>query len=119
MSSDIEMQIDYIMYREKEDIKIKNYKVTPREECLTQHRLLCADLLVKEKRKKVWKRQERKIKVWKLKECHIRRLYENKLPEKMEREGRGWDSMRVALLEVAREVCGETRGLTHIKREAW
>ena len=61
-SGNIEMQIEYI-YREKEEIKIKSCKVIPGEECLTQHRLLCADLLVKEMRKKVWKRQERKIKV--------------------------------------------------------
>ena len=58
-SGDIEMQIDYIMYREKEEIKIKNCKAIPGEGCLTQHRLLCADLLVKEMRKKIWKRQGR------------------------------------------------------------
>ena len=60
-------------------------------------------------RKEVWKRQERKIKEWKLKEFNIRRLYEEKLSENIEKEGGRWDSMRVALLEVAREICGETR----------
>ena len=68
------------MYREKEEIKIKNCKLIPEEECLTQHRLLCADLLVKEAQKNVWK---------KLKEFNIRRLYEEKLSEKMERPGDG------------------------------
>ena len=57
--------------------------------------------------------------MWKLKEFNIRRLYEEKLSKKMEREGGGWDSMRVALLEVAREVCEETKRKWHREREAW
>ena len=57
--------------------------------------------------------------MWTLKEFNIIRLYEEKLSEKMDREGGGWDSMRVALLEVAREVCGETRGRGHRERETW
>lgn len=43
------MNIKWIMYcfGDKQKMTMKDCKVIPREECLTQHRLLCADGLIR------------------------------------------------------------------------
>ena len=46
---------------------MKNCKVIPGEACLTQHRLLRAEVVIRGGKKRVWKRGEMKIKAWKLK----------------------------------------------------
>ena len=46
---------------------MKNCKVIPVEERLTQHRLLWAEVAInKRQKKRVWNRREKKIKDWKL-----------------------------------------------------
>ncbi|KAK3890591.1 hypothetical protein Pcinc_005471 [Petrolisthes cinctipes] len=57
-SGDTATQIDYIMSR-GEGVWVQNCKVIPGEECITQHWLLCADLVLKMMMKLKKKRGER------------------------------------------------------------
>ena len=61
-------QIDYILLRQNEAVKVKNCKVMPGEECIMQHRLVCADLLVADMKKPKMKKGEKRIMTWKLKD---------------------------------------------------
>ena len=118
-SGDLESQIDYIMYKRCEEVEVKNCKVIPGEECLTQHRLVCADLIMPNKTKKR-KRMEKRVKVWKLKEEDKREEFEQRLNERLNQEDyHNWDEVRNKMMGVAKEVCGETRGGRQKERETW
>ena len=113
-------QIDYILMRKNAGIQVRNCKVIPGEAFLTQHRLLCADLTVKNIKRPKRKKGERRIKVWKLKGCpNMKKEYQRKLVERMDNEENGWIDFRSACVETAREVCGETTGNRHKRRETW
>ena len=43
---DVRAQIDFIMSKGR-SVKVFDCRVIPGEECLTQHRLVCADMVVK------------------------------------------------------------------------
>ena len=66
-SGSAETQIDFILVRPLTGQSIINCKVIPGEACLTQHRLLRADLLLREFQRKQ-RKGDRKIKLWKLKD---------------------------------------------------
>ena len=63
---------------------MKNCKVIPGEACLTQHRLLWAEVGIKG-RKRVWNRGEIKIKDWKLKDPIKRRMFVERVNDRIER----------------------------------
>ena len=44
-NGDVESQIDYLLMKEKTFTVLK-YKMILGEECMTQHRLLCVDMVV-------------------------------------------------------------------------
>ena len=116
-SGECESQIDYVLLRKRQGIRVKDCKVIPGEECLTQHRLLCCDLLTKNVRLKTHKREKR-IKQWKLKNDQRRREFEERLREKIE-ENEGWTEFSDKMMEAAREVCGESKGKKHRERITW
>ena len=86
-SGDVATQIDYILMRKSEVVKVKNCKVIPGEACITQHRLLCADLCVRHMKRPKMKNGEKRIKVWKLKDEQTRRHFEERLTERVEERG--------------------------------
>ena len=51
-SGGCETQIDYVMCRRHEELRMKNYKVIPGEVCLTQHRLLWAEVEIRGRKKR-------------------------------------------------------------------
>ncbi|XP_047488085.1 craniofacial development protein 2-like [Penaeus chinensis] len=59
-------QIDYVMIRSADLKSVRNCKVIPEEAVVTQHRLLCVVLKIKQEKKRKPKTQKR-IKIWKLK----------------------------------------------------
>ncbi|KAK3884019.1 hypothetical protein Pcinc_011688 [Petrolisthes cinctipes] len=72
-SGDTATQIDYIVSR-GEGVWVQNCKVIPGEECITQHWLLCADLVLKMMMMRLKKKRgEKRIKVWRLKNPDIQR----------------------------------------------
>ncbi len=64
---DLESQIDYFMLRQSEVMKVKKCKVVPGEDCPTQHRLLCCDLVINNMKTPKMQKREKRIKLWKLK----------------------------------------------------
>merc|ERR1712179_601218 len=65
------------------------------------------------------RRGEKKIKVWKLKEKIYHDEYKRKLIEKMDNNKEGWNDYKTACIEAAKEVCGETSGLSQRRRITW
>ena len=106
-----ENQIDYVLnwVKETKNWKMKNYKVIPGEACLTQHRLLWAEVVIRGRKKRVSKRGEKKIKAWKPKDRIKRRMAEERMSDRI---GANVDhaALSNALLNSAREVCGEIAG---------
>ena len=119
-----ESQVDYVMFQKHEEMRMKDCKVIPGEECLTQHRLLCADILIRGMKRRVWKRREKRMKTWKLRDDTQRRIFEEKVSERVEREraeGENVERDRFtnAVLDSAKEICGETKGGRQRYRETW
>ena len=56
---DNESQIDYVLCRRQEKLRKKNCKVIQGGACLTQHRLLWAEVVIRGRKKRVWKRREK------------------------------------------------------------
>ena len=57
-----ETQVDYILLRQSEGKTMKDCTVIPEEACLTQHRLLCGDIMIKGMARHRRGRVEKKIK---------------------------------------------------------
>ena len=117
-----ETQVDYMLTRVSEDkMLVENCKVIPGEECLTQHRLMCSDIVVrgigmsKNKRKK----GVRKIKQWKLREEIVRKEFEETVEKEMEGKEKRWERLRDSIMKTGRKICGETTGQFRKRRETW
>lgn len=95
-----------------------NCKAVPGEACLLQHRMVRADLLIADAKKKEWK-GERKIKMWKLKNENTRKKFENVFSERMMLGDGSWKQLEVNITEAGIEVCGETSGKRGRERETW
>ena len=63
---------------------MKNCKVLPGEACLTQHRFLWTDIVIRGKKKRIWKREEMKIKPWKLKDPIKSGMFEERVSDRIE-----------------------------------
>ena len=117
-SGGAETQIDFIVFRPKPGIKVVDCKVIPGKECLTQHRLVRADFVVQEYKKKKWKGQ-RRIKIWMLREEEARQDFERKLHEAMTSYDGDWVQLRGAIMQACEDVCGRTTGRRGKERETW
>ena len=62
-----ESQIEYVLCRRHKELKMKNFKGISGEGCVTQHRLLWAEVVIKGRKKRVCNWGEKKLKAWKLK----------------------------------------------------
>ena len=60
-----------------------------------------------------------KIKAWKLKDPINRRMFEERVSDRIEGANADHDGLSNALLNSAREVCGETTGKRQRGRETW
>ena len=117
-SGGAETQIDYILARKQQGVCIKDCKVIPGEECVTQHRLLCMTLEVKSWKRPRKRKAEKKIKVWKLREQSISQRYKEEVRAGSQENG-GWNEFRDNILEAGKTVCGITSGNILKKRETW
>ena len=115
-------QIDFILTR-REDMRIvQDCKVIPGEAAVTQHRLVCALLLLQEVKHR--KRPGvKKIRTWKLQEERVDEFREKVEdtyhldPDTTAEES--WKLFKEATLKAAEEVCGTTKGGKHIGKETW
>ncbi|XP_047487258.1 uncharacterized protein LOC125038065 [Penaeus chinensis] len=106
------MVIDYVMIKRADLKRVRNCKVTPGEAVVAQHRLLCMVLKIRQEKKRKPKTQKR-IKIWTLKGDNIIEFQEKVIEKQVPQTGtaqENWQSMKIALLEAAGEVCVTTKG---------
>ena len=118
-SGGAETQIDFILHRRKRQLHPKDCSVIPGEACLTQHRLLKADFVVTDYRRRRW-RGLQKVKVWKLRDEATRSDFQAKLAEVLEnRDHSDWTTVQNAVHSACSDVCGVTSGRRGTQRETW
>ena len=111
-------QIDYILMRSSFGVKAIDCKAIPGEECLTQHRMVRADVWVRSM-KKDKKKGRQKMKIWKLRNNNIRDSFEERVVEKLAGEEGSWKKFQNSLLQAGKEICGMTSGKARRERETW
>ena len=67
VASPVKSTVDYIMVRQEDKAKVRNFKVTSSEECVPKHKLLVMDMWFKAT-KSLHRKFEPRVLVWKLKE---------------------------------------------------
>ena len=126
-SGDHETQVDYILFRKGLRKYIRDVKVIPGEECLTQHRLLvCIFKIAAVPRVK--RKFTPRLRTWKLRDPACAADFEAKFEEKcssgliadsaMQSTEEIWDHLKSTLNSAAEEVCGYTKN-HQWKRETW
>ena len=126
-SGDHETQVDYILFRKGLRKYIRDVKVIPGEECLTQHRLLvCIFKITAVPRVK--RKFTPRLRTWKLRDPACAADFEAKFEEKcssgliadsaMQSTEEIWDHLKSTLNSAAEEVCGYTKN-HQWKRETW
>ena len=120
-SGDCRTQIDYALLRKEDSKFVKDCKVIPGEECLTQHRRLAVDLVLEGCAPSVRRCNAQKIKIWKLREQGAERDFEEKFKQKTAIGKRvDWEQFQANILSSAKEVCGVTSWKRRqVQRETW
>ena len=73
----------------------------------------------KGRKKRVWNKGDKIIKAWKLKDPMKRRMFEERVSDRIEGANVDYGGFSNTLLNSAREVCGETTGRRQRDRETW
>ncbi|KAK4305368.1 hypothetical protein Pmani_022730 [Petrolisthes manimaculis] len=118
-------QIDYFLVSRKDWKFVRDVKVIPGEECISQHKLLVCDMSIRRDpvRKKVYMP---KRKVWLLKETEYKVSYYREIQElvrnrvaRPEGVSSHWDFLEGGVLAAADKVCGKTKGPPRNKIPLW
>ena len=104
--------IDYAMVQKEVMKKVKDIKVIPGEECFPQHKLLIMDLMMEHRTVRELKNPG-KVKLWKLKDEKIKKIMKDA------KEGPEiWDDWCKYTMNVAKRVCGISKG-GHNQKTTW
>uniref|UniRef100_W5N9U8 Endonuclease/exonuclease/phosphatase domain-containing protein n=1 Tax=Lepisosteus oculatus TaxID=7918 RepID=W5N9U8_LEPOC len=109
-------QIDYILVRRIDRVKVQDAKVMPYEAVTRQHRLLVMDITILKERRIRQRKHPAQTKVWKLRENKVdfnrlvREMKNNTEETEEPSVEEEWTEMRHILEEAATRVCGKTRG---------
>ena len=106
-------QIDYIMTKKSDAKRVMDVKIIQSEECITQHKLLIADMKISNAKAKK-KKFTPKRKVWKLKEEEVKASFLAELQTGIASTSNPsinvkWNLMEEALLTAADKSCGWTK----------
>ena len=103
-SGEAETMIHYILVNNKYRSSVKDVKVFPGEEIVSQHCLLLMDMVFKIKvRRKV--KFRKKFKLWRLRESEVKEEFAEEVNSKCD-GNEDWCGLKRKLLDVASEVCG-------------
>ena len=126
-SGDNQTQIDYILIRRRLRKFIRDVKVIPGEECLSQHRLLVCILQVTAPAR-VRRRFTPRLRTWKLRDPACTAAFEAKFAEKCasgpvadsatQSPEEIWSHLKSGLNSAAEEVCGYTKN-HQWRKETW
>ena len=123
-SGECKTQLDLILMKKQLRKTVRNLKVFAGEECVTQHRLVIVDLMVKvADRKEKKMRKPKKIKTWRLKNPEVKLKFEKEVAEKLKtarNDSDVWKIYEETIVQTAKEVCGETNGVARKRnKETW
>ena len=126
-SGDHETQVDYILFRKGLRKHIRDVKVIPGEECLTQHRLLVC-IFKSAAVPRVKRKFTPRLRTWKLRDPACAAEFEAKFEEKCssgqvvdsatQSSEEIWNHLKSILNSAAEEVCGYSKN-HQWKRETW
>ena len=105
--------IDYAVVQKELIKKVKDIKVIPGEECFSQHRLLIMDLMMEHRAVRKLKNPG-KVKLWRLKDEKMKRMMKD-AKEELE----SWDDWCKYIMNVAKRVCGISKGGYNQKTTRW
>ena len=92
--------------------KVKDIKVILGEEYFSQHRLLIMDLMMEHRAVRKLKNPG-KVKLWRLKDKKIKRMMKD-----AKKEPESWDDWSKYIMNVAKRVCGISKG-GHNQKTTW
>ena len=98
-SGETETMIDYILVNNNYRSSVKNVKVIPGEEVVSQHCLLLMDMMLMDMIK---------LKLWRVRELEVKDEFVERVNNKCHGD-EDWCSLKRKLLDVASEVCGYTK----------
>ena len=105
-SAETETMIDYILVNNKYRSSVKDVKVIPGEEIVSQRCLLLMDMVFRKKVKRKVKFRK-KLKLWRLRESELKEEFADGVNNKCD-GNEDWYNLKSKLLDVASEVCGYT-----------
>ena len=106
-SGETETMIDHILVNNKYRSSVKDVKVIPGVETVSQHCLPLMDMVSKKKvRKKV--KLRKKLQLWRLRESEVKEEFAEGVNNECD-GNEGWCGLKRMLLDVASEVCGYTK----------
>ena len=118
--------VDYVLVSQREKSAVTDVTVIRNEPCLLQHKLIVCRLVV---RQWVPKRQNAfvsKTKISKLREPNVLREFQKRVSEKAKDRSRNtadvegmWIELKDSLTDVAKEVCGQSKGPPRHKETWW
>ena len=107
-SGETETMIDNILANNRYRSIVKDVKVIPGKEIMSQHCLLLMDMVFKKKvRRKV--KLRKKLKPWRLRESVVKEEFAEGVNKKCD-GNEVWCGLKRKLLDVASEVCGYPKG---------
>ena len=109
--------IDYAVVQKEVIKKVNGIKVIPGEECFLQHKLLIMNLMMEHRAVKKLKNLE-KVKLWRLKDEKIKWLMNDAMKD-ANAEPESWEDWRKYIMNVAKRVCGISKGGYDRKRTCW
>ena len=115
-------QFDFTMTRRADLKELRDCKVMPGEEVVSQHRLLCAVLKTKQAKHRR-RTREKRIKIWSVKGEHVTE-YRDKVEEEYQLEAdtnaeESWKLVKKVVMRAAEEICEATNGGKHLERDTW
>ena len=117
-------QIDFLLYRRRNIVEIKDCKVIPGDHVTAQHRLLVMDLVMRvEQRKNREVQGPRKIKWFRLRETEFGRQFKARVLENIDHDIENvngwWNGTAEIMLRHGKEILGETSGKIFVNKETW
>ena len=103
----IDYMTDYIFVNNNYRSSVKNVKVIPGEEMVSQHCLVSMDMVFEKVRRKV--KFRKKLKLWRLRESEVKEEFVEGVNNKCD-GNEDWCGLKRKLLDVASEDCGYTKG---------
>ena len=110
-----ETTIDYILVNNRSSVK--DVRVIPGEEIVSQHCILLMDIVFKKKVRRNVKFRK-KLKLWRLRELEVKEVFTEGCNNKCD-GNEDWCGVKRKLLDAASEVCGYTKGKTRHFETWW